>query len=123
MDKTQLNELRNKYDALLRLGELVETGHHCTVNKGRHSLSTVNFRLSDNRGLIEIRFIHDKDGSFEVRIDAGPLALSKKSKNALEAMSSTMATVIKSVLNEELVEMKKIFGEISINGEKCQPIT
>lgn len=91
MDKTQLDKLRVEHDALLRLNELMETGHHCTVNDSRHSLTTVKFRR--------------------------PLRLSDKSKNALEAMSSTMATVVKSVLSEELEEMKKSFGEIKIDGE------
>lgn len=121
MDKAQLNELMNKHDALIRLTELMETGHHCTVNKAMHSLSSVQFRESDH--LREIVLKYDKDGQFVVRISEGPLRLSDKSRNALEGMSSTMAAVVKSVLNEELEEIKKDFSDIRINGEKCQPTT
>ena len=115
MDKTQLNELKIKHDALLRLNELMETNDHCTVNEGRHSRSTVIFNQSGHS--VEITFIHDTDDSFLARISEGPLRLSDKSKIALEAMSSTMATVVKSVLNEELKETKKAFGEIAVDGK------
>lgn len=116
MDKTQLNELRNKHDALVRLNELMETDTHCAINQARHSLSTIKFHDHHRDNSIELTLIHSKDGSFLARISEGPLKLSDKSRNALEAMSSTMATVVKSVLNEELEEMKKAFGEISIDG-------
>lgn len=116
MDGKQLGRLKSQHEALKRLTELIEMNNNCAVNSGRHSSSTVKFREPDRSVSTQIRFIHNKDGAFEVQTDVGSLTLSDKSRNALEAMSSTMAAVVKSVLNEELAEMKKAFGEISIDG-------
>jgi len=122
MDRTQLNELKSQHDALIRLTELMETDTHCPVNESRHSMSTVTFRHRTTDVPTEIKFIHNKDDSFEARISQGQLRLSDKSRNALEAMSSTMATVVKSVLNEELEEMKKAFSDIKIDGHQTTEI-
>ncbi len=118
MDATQLGQLKAQHEALARLAGLMEETSHCAINGSRHILSKVKFLESSQDRTSEILFIHNKDGSFKVDTGHEILTLSDKSRNALEAMSSTMAMVVKSVLNEELEEMKKAFGEIEIDGEK-----
>jgi len=118
MDKSQLDELKIQYDALIRLNELMEPDDDFTLKESRHGLSDIKFYDTKRDSSKLITLIHDKDGSFVARIFEGPLRLSDKSKYALEAMSSMMAMVVKSVLNDELEEMKKAFAEIEIDGDK-----
>ena len=117
MDKQQLYRLKAQHETLARIDELMEGSDHCQINESRHNLSTIRFQESSQQRQVIINFIHNKDGSFVVETPRGKLTLSDKSKNAIEAMSSTMAAVVKSVLNEELEAMKAAFGNIEIDGE------
>ena len=114
MDKTQLNALVAKHESLLKLNLLMETGDSCTLNKASHARSSLRFHLEN--ATTDLTLTHNENGLLGVEVRGNTLRLSDKSRNALEAMSSTMATVVRSVLNEELEEMKKAFGEISIDG-------
>ena len=120
MDGEQLGKLKAQHEALKGLNNLMDVSNLCAVNTARHCRTAVWFTNSGER--TEINFIHQEEGGFVVETNRGAFTLSDKSKNALEAMSSTMATVVKSVLNEELEEMKKAFGEISIDGHHTTEI-
>jgi len=120
MDGKQLGRLKAQHEALKRLNSLMDMNDHCAVNTAGHRRTVVWFSQPPSRKQIE--FIHNEEGKFVVETDQGSLRLSDKSRNALEAMSSTMATVVKSVLNEELEEMKKAFGEIAIDGHHTTEI-
>ena len=117
MDKKQLDELKIKHNALAELDDIMENSNkHCAINHSRHKKSTVTF-IASGGDTKNIYFEHSHDGFFEVKTNSGCLVLSDKSKTALESISSMMATIVKSVLNDELEVMKREFGSIEIDGE------